>query len=151
MGLIKKVEYIQLEKFKDEGLYRYSPLSSNETVLYELPGHSIDDGLFCHRFQTDQLLALRGSMVLVFIQNRHNHYVLLTENVPLLVTIPPGIPHAVMNPISQPCLYLNAIIRHSTPHVKDYQPIQKLFPFDMAQVEQLLNEFHYNKLQKIEA
>ena len=142
MGLINKVECTQLEQFQEEGLYCFKPLSSNETVLYEIPPQSTDDGLFCHRFQTDQLLVMRGCMVLVFIQNRHNHYVLLTQHVPLLVTIPPGIPHAVMNPTSEPCLYMNAIIRHRCPHPKDYQPIKKPFPFDMAQVDKLLEISH---------
>jgi hypothetical protein len=139
--IINKVECIKLEKFKDEGLYSYSPLSSNQTILYELPPNSADDGLYCHRFQTDQLLVMRGCMVLVFIENRHKNYIFLNQNVPLLVTIPPKIPHAIMNPISEPCLYLNAIILHNTPHPKDYQPIQKPFPFDMNQVNQLLEKF----------
>jgi hypothetical protein len=127
-----------MEKFKDEGLYSYSPISNDETVLYEMPENSQDDGLFCHRGQTDQLLVMRGTMILVFIQNRQHHYLLLSDNVPLLVRIPPRIPHAVMNPTVEPCLYLNAVIRHSFPHPKDYQPIQKPFPFDMDKINQLL-------------
>lgn len=140
MGLINQVECIRLEKFKDEGLYCYTPLSSSETVLYELPANSIDDGLFCHRFQTDQLFVLRGSLILVFIQDRHHHYVLLTENVPLVVKIPPKIPHAVMNPVADCCFYLNAVIRHQLPHPQDYRPIQKPFPFDRARVNLLCQD-----------
>lgn len=138
MGLLTKVECIELNRVKDSGLYCYDSIPSSETMLYELPEKSIDDGLFCHRYQTDQLMVTRGEMVVVFIHNRHHHYILLTEQSPSIIRIPPRVPHAVMNPTDDTCFYLNAVIRHHQPHPKDYQPIQRPFPFDMERVHSLV-------------
>ncbi|WP_016953770.1 hypothetical protein [Anabaena sp. PCC 7108] len=144
MGILNKVECIQLVQDKEDVIKFFTPLSSNETVLFEIPPQTADEALFCHRFQTDQLVVVRGSMVLVFLQNRYYDYILSTQHQLLLIKIPPGIPHALINFSSEPCLVLNAIIRHGTPHPKDYQPIKKPFPFDFERVKKLL-ENHVGK------
>ncbi|MEA5536968.1 dTDP-4-dehydrorhamnose 3,5-epimerase [Crocosphaera sp. XPORK-15E] len=147
MGLINQVEFVKLERFKDESLSRFGPVLSNETVVYEIPPKNTDDGLFCHRFQTDKLFVIRGTLVLVFIQNRDHHYVLMTQENPLLVIIPPGIPHAVMNPTSDSCFYINAVIRHGKPHNKDYKPIQKPFTFNQLKVNKLMGLYpHFSQI-----
>lgn len=138
MGLVNRVEYILLEKFSEEGLYRFASLPSDETVLYEIPPFNKDDGLFCHRGQTDRLFVARGTMILVCLCDRQEEYVVMSEKKPLLVKIPPRIPHAVMNPTAESCLYLNAVVHHSSPHPRDYQPIQKPYPFDSDRIQKLL-------------
>lgn len=140
MGIINKIECIQLAQEKEDVVKYFTPLYSDETVLFEMPPQTADECLFCHRFQTDQLLVMRGSMVLVSLQNRQYDYILLTQDQLLLIKIPPGIPHAVINLSSEPCLVLNAIIRHVSPHPKDYQPIKKPFPFDFERVNELLSK-----------
>lgn len=139
MGRINEIECIQLIQEKEDVVKYFTPVSSDETVLFEMPPQTADEDLFCHHFQTDQLLVVRGSMVLVFLQNRNYDYILLTQHQMLLIKIPPGIPHAVINYSSEPCLVLNAIIRHGSPHPKDYQPIKKPFPFDLERVNELLS------------
>ncbi len=47
----------------------YTPQSSHETILVQIPPNSVDD-LFVHHFQTDQLLVVKGNFVLVVLQNR---------------------------------------------------------------------------------
>ncbi|MEG4484236.1 MULTISPECIES: dTDP-4-dehydrorhamnose 3,5-epimerase [unclassified Microcoleus] len=137
MGILNKVECIRLEQDKEDVVKFFTPLVSNETVLFEIPPQTADEALFCHHFQTDQLVVVRGSMVLVFLQNRYYDYILSDQHQLLLIKIPPGIPHALINFSSEPCLVLNAIIRHGTPHPKDYQPIKKPFPFDFERVKKL--------------
>jgi len=138
MGILNKVEYIQLTQVKEDPIKFFTPVSSDETSLFEIPPKTADENLVCHRFQTDQLLVVRGNMVLVFLQNRQYDYILLTQHQMLLIKIPPGIPHALINFSSEPCLVLNALIRHGPPHPKDYQPIKKPFPFDFERVNKLL-------------
>lgn len=137
MGIINKVECIQLAQEKEDVVKYFTPVSSDETVLFEMPPQTADESLFCHHFQTDQLVVVRGSMVLVLLQNRYYDYILSTQHQLILIKIPPGIPHAVINFSSEPCLVLNAIIRHGSPHPKDYQPIKKPFPFDFERVNKL--------------
>lgn len=138
MGILNKVEYIQLTQVKEDPIKFFTPVSSDETSLFEIPPQTADENLFCHRFQTDQLLVVRGNMVLVFLQNRHYDYILLTQHQMRFMKIPPRIPHALINFSSEPCLVLNALIRHGPPHPKDYQPIKKPFPFDFERVNKLL-------------
>jgi uncharacterized RmlC-like cupin family protein len=114
----------------------FSSQSSNETVLFEIAPQTIDD-LFCHRFQTDQLFVVRGSMVLVCLQNRQYHYILVSDRIPQAVKIPAGVPHLVINLTFEPCWVINALIRHGVAHPKDYQPIKKPFPLDMERVKKL--------------
>jgi mannose-6-phosphate isomerase-like protein (cupin superfamily) len=137
MGLIHKFECIQLAQEQVKGITFFSPQSSDETVLFEIAPQTIDD-LFCHHFQTDQLLVVRGSMVVVCLQNRQYHYILMSDRIPQVVKIPAGVPHLVINLSSEPCWVINALIRHGVFHPKDYQPLKKPFPLDMERVKTLL-------------
>ena len=60
MGLIKNFECIEIEQKKQGSINFFSLQFSADTFLYEIEPQSIDD-LFCHHFQTDQLLVVRGS------------------------------------------------------------------------------------------
>ena len=133
MAIIREVSQKKLESIQGGMSLFYTPQSSHETMLVEIPSQSIDD-LFVHHFQTDQLLVVKGSFVLVILQNRQYHYLHLTENEPQVVTIPPGIPHSAINLEPQPCLLVNAVLRHGQTHPKDYQPIKKPFPYDLEKV-----------------
>lgn len=135
MTIIREISQRKLESIQGGMALFYTPQSSHETMLVEIPSQSIDD-LFVHRFQTDQLFVVKGSFVLVVLQNRQYRYLHLSEDLPQVVTIPPNIPHGAINLSQQPCLLVNAVLRHGKTHPKDYQPIAKPFPYDLAKVKQ---------------
>lgn len=145
MALKNRVEIIPLESIKGGMAEFYTPQSSHETMLVQIPGGAIDD-LFVHRYQTDQLLVVRGSFVLVTLQNRNYQYILLSESEPKVVRIPPGVPHGAINLSSEPCVLVNAVLRHGESHPLDYRPLQQPIPYDMNRVKQLWQDFHPIKI-----
>jgi hypothetical protein len=137
MTLIREVSIKKLVSIQGGMSQFYTPQASHETMLVQIPAHSIDD-LFVHHFQTDQLSVVKGSFILVVLQNRRYKYIFLSEESPQVVTIPPGIPHGPINLNSQPCLLVNAVLRHGDVHPKDYQPIKRPFSYDLIKVKKLL-------------
>lgn len=131
MGLRNRVEVFPLESVKGGMAQFYTPQVSNETMLVQIPGSTVDD-LFCHHFQTDQLLVVRGSFVLVVLQNRQYDYIPMSESQPKIVRIPPGVPHGAINLDLEPCVLVNAVLRHGDPYERDYQPLKRPFPYDLA-------------------
>jgi hypothetical protein len=138
MGLKRQVEIRQLDSIKGGMVEFYTPQASHETMLAQVPAQMIDD-LFVHHFQTDQLLVVRGSMVLVILQNRQYQYIPLSDRHPVVVKIPPGIPHGAINLKPEPCVLVNAVLRHGAAYEKDYRPLRKPFPYDIAKAEALLS------------
>ena len=134
MGLIKGIQIRPLESVQGGMSEFYNLQSSDETMVVKVPAHTIDD-LFVHRNQTDQLLVVRGSFVLVILYNRQYQYIPLCTRVPQVVTIPPGILHGPINLSNEDCLMVNALLRHGDPHPKDYQPVKKPFPYDIQQAQ----------------
>lgn len=130
MGLINKVEVRPLESIQGGMAQFYTPQSSHETMLVQIPAATVDD-LFVHRFQTDQILVVRGSFVLVVLQNRRYQYIPLSEEQPTVVKIPPFVPHGAINLSIDYCVLVNAVLRHGTAHQRDYQPLKRPFPFDL--------------------
>ncbi|HEY9676334.1 MAG TPA: cupin domain-containing protein [Waterburya sp.] len=133
MGLIQGIEVRRLESVKGGMTEFYTPQSSHETILVQIPPGTLED-LFVHRFQTDQLLVVRGSFVLIVLQNRRYQYIPLTETQPMVVTIPPGVPHGAINLSAEPCVLVNAVLRHGEPHERDYRPMKPPFPYDLGAV-----------------
>jgi dTDP-4-dehydrorhamnose 3,5-epimerase-like enzyme len=109
MSQIKGISIRKLESIKSGMAEFYTPQSSNETMLVQIAAKTIDD-LFVHRYQTDQLLVVRGSFILVTLENREYRYVLLSDRKPMVVTIPPGVPHGAINLTSETCLLVNAVL-----------------------------------------
>ena len=138
MGLKSQVEIYPLESIKGGMAEFYTPQSSNETMLVQVPGGAVDD-LFVHHFQTDQLLVVRGSFVLVVLQNRQYRYIGLSEHCPAVVRIPPGLPHGAINLSQEPCVMVNAVLRHRSISDRDYRPLKPPFPYDMEAVRSLTN------------
>ena len=141
MGLIRTVEVRPLQSLKSGMAEFYTPQSSHETMLVQVPAHARDD-LFVHHFQTDQLLVVRHSFVLVVLQNRRYQYIALSERYPAVVQIPPGIPHGAINLSGESCLLVNAVLRHGASHPRDYQPMVPPFPYDLALAEAALRNLH---------
>ena len=137
MGLVKGVEVYSLDSIQGGMSQFYTPQVSDETMLVEIPGNSVDQ-LFVHHFQTDQLLVVRGSFVLAVLHNGRYQYIPLRDRAPQVVKIPPGIPHGAINPFPDSCLLVNAVLRHGEAHPKDYQPLPPPFPYDLDLVEKEL-------------
>ena len=134
MGLIQGVQISPLESIQGGMAEFYTPQSSNETMLVKVPAHTVDD-LFVHRHQTDQLLVVRGSFVLVILSNRQYQYIPLSAQVAQVVTIPPGILHGAINLNDEDCWLVNAVLRHGQPHPQDYQPVTKPFPYNIEKAQ----------------
>ena len=134
MGLIKGIQIRPLESVQGGMAEFYNLQSSDETMVVKVPAHTVDD-LFIHRNQTDQLLVVRGSFVLVILYNRQYQYIPLSTREPQVVTIPPGILHGSINLSNEDCLLVNALLRHGEPNPKDYQPVKKPFPYDIQQAQ----------------
>ena len=142
MALAKQVEITQLESIQGGMAQFYQPQTSDETMLVQMPAHSIDD-LFVHRHQTDQLLVVRGSFVLVILENRRYRYIPLSEQVPQLVKIPVGVAHSSINFSNQPCILVNAVLRHGPAIERDYRPMKPPQPYDLDQARAALAELEF--------
>jgi len=81
MSLINRIEVSPLASVKEGAAELNTPLSSHETMVVQIPPKTADD-LFVHHFQTDQLFVVRGSFVLVVLQNRRYQYTALSEHRP---------------------------------------------------------------------
>lgn len=90
----------------------------HETNLVFIALGVIED-LFVHHYQTDQLVVVKGKAVLAVLQNRKYQYVVMSEDYPRVVKIPPGLPHGVINISSETCIAINSVIRHGPPHPRD--------------------------------
>jgi uncharacterized RmlC-like cupin family protein len=141
MSLARQIEVRLLDSFQGGMAEFFTPQTSHETMLVQVPAGAQDE-LFVHHFQTDQLLVVRGSMVLVVLQNRQYRYIPLSQQQPILVTIPPGVPHGAINPTDASCVLVNAVLRHGEPHPKDYRPLRRPFPYDIPHVQEVLQ--HHN-------
>lgn len=130
MGLIKGISIRPLESIQGGMAQFYTPQSSHETVLVQIP-EGVEDDLFVHRFQTDQLLVVRGKFILVVLQNRQYQYIALSESQPQVVVIPPGVAHGAINLGTEPCFLVNAVLRHGAAHPKDYLPLKRPFPYNL--------------------
>jgi oxalate decarboxylase/phosphoglucose isomerase-like protein (cupin superfamily) len=110
---------------------------SHETNLVQIAPGTVEN-LFVHHFQTDQLLVVKGRVVLVVLQNGSYQYILMSDRDPKVVKIPPGIPHGAINLSSDVCVAINSVIRHGPAHPRDYQPLKRPFPYDLEVVQGLL-------------
>ncbi|GET36286.1 dTDP-4-dehydrorhamnose 3,5-epimerase [Microseira wollei] len=139
MGKSRGIESRQLESIKSGMAQFYTPQSSNETMLVQIAANTVDD-LFVHRYQTDQLLVVRGSFVLVTLEDRQYRYTLMSDRFPMVVTIPRGVLHGAINLTNESCLLVNAVLRHGPTHERDYRPIKRPFPYDLEKVQALMKQ-----------
>jgi len=137
MSSVRGVEIHPLSAIKGGMTEFYTPQSSHETMLVQIPPKTIDD-LFVHKTQTDQLLVVKGSFVLVVLVNRHYQYIPLSDRKPTVVKIPPGVLHGAINLSSEPCVLVNAVLRHRPTVEKDYQPHKPPFPYEIDTVRAIL-------------
>lgn len=137
MSSVRGVEIRLLSAIKGGMTEFYTPQSSHETMLVQIPPNTVDD-LFVHKTQTDQLLVVKGSFVLVVLVNRRYQYIPLSDRKPVVVTIPPGVLHGAINLSFEPCVLVNAVLRHRPTVDKDYQPHKPPFPYDIEAARAVL-------------
>jgi hypothetical protein len=136
MALARQIEIFSISSSRSGQSDFFTPQSSDETLLVEVQDGTIED-LFVHRNQTDQLMVVRGRLVLVVLENRHFRYIALDEENRLVVRIPPGVPHGAINLSGQSCLVVNALLRHGPALERDYCPICPPFPYDLEYCRRL--------------
>jgi hypothetical protein len=120
-ALSRTVELVPVQRTLHGDALFSAPRTSDETLIAEIArGDAFE--LFCHRFQTDQLLVLRGAIDLVVLQNRQLRRIPLREDEATWVCIPPGVPHGAINRGRIPALLVNAVLRHGPTDPRDYEP-----------------------------
>jgi len=139
MGLKLGVECYPLTSVKGGKAEFFTPQDSDETVLVQIPPRTVDD-LFVHHFQTDQLLTVKGTCILVVLHNRQYQYLPMSERCPQVVKIPPGVPHGVIHLGHEDCVVVNALLRHGPPHERDYLPCPRPFSYDLVKAQRVLDE-----------
>jgi uncharacterized RmlC-like cupin family protein len=140
MGLKNCIQIRPLESIRGGMAEFYTPQASHETMLVNIPAGTIDE-LFVHHFQTDQILVVRGSFVLVGLLNRRYQYMALSETCPAVAIVPPGIPHGAINLNSEPCVIVNAVLRNGPSHPRDYQPMKPPIPYDLEAIQSALEKY----------
>lgn len=133
----KEIKIRQLTATKAGMTDFYTLQSSDETILVQIPPNTVED-LFVHKAQTDQLLVVKGRVVLVTLINRRYEYMVLRDCQPIVVTIPPGVLHGAINLDPEPCVVINAVLRHGPANERNYTPRQRPFPYDLVTVQRLL-------------
>jgi dTDP-4-dehydrorhamnose 3,5-epimerase-like enzyme len=147
MSKIRGIGIRYLESMKGGMTNFFTPQTSDETILVQIPANTVED-LFVHKSQTDQLLVVKGRFVLVTLINKQYQYIPLSEDYPAVVTIPPGVLHGAININSEPCVIVNAVLRHREPQELDYITRKKPFPYDLEAAEAAWSNFEVeNKLR----
>ena len=138
MGLIQGVTVQTIDSMQGGMAEFYTPQASDETIIVKVPAQTVDD-LFVHKQQTDQLLVVKGSFVLVVLWNKQYQYIHLSAEVPQVATIPRGVLHGAINFNNEDCLLVNALLRHGEAHKRDYIPLPKPFPYDLEKARNCFN------------
>jgi len=134
MSKMRGIQIHYLESIKGGMAQFFTPQASNQTMLVQIPANTVDD-LFVHKSQTDQLLVVKGRFVLVTLINKQYQYIPLSEKYPAVVTIPPGVLHGAINTTPEPCVIVNAVLRHREPQKLDYVTRGRPFPYDLEAAE----------------
>jgi dTDP-4-dehydrorhamnose 3,5-epimerase-like enzyme len=131
------IEIRRLESIKGGMVEFFTAQASHETMLVQIPPNTIDD-LFVHKTHTDQLLVVKGQFVLATLLDKQYEYIPLSENHSVVVTIPPGVLHGAINLSSEPCVLVNAVLRHKPPQPRDYIPHKRPFPYNLEAAQAAL-------------
>ena len=112
---------------------------ANHTTLMKVGTGSVED-LVLHHHQSVQLLATKGSLVVVTLQNQRYDYFVLSHQQPALVDIPPCTPYGLINLNDVSCFLLCNGQRYGLAPDQDYDILKPPFSYDIARVIQLLQE-----------
>lgn len=128
-----------LESIKGGMAQFFTPQASHETMLVQIPAHTVDD-LFVHKTHTDQLLVVKGEFIIVTLIDKKYQYIALTDKRPAVLSIPPGVLHGAINFSDEPAVVVNAVLRHREPHPMDYVTRGRPFPYDLEAAKAALAE-----------
>jgi dTDP-4-dehydrorhamnose 3,5-epimerase-like enzyme len=78
-------------------------------------------------------MVVRGNLLIVILHDRKYQYIYLSGSNPQVIEIPQLLPHAVINIGDEPCVLINAVIRHGKPRLSDHCPVKAPFPYDSSQ------------------
>ncbi|MBD2695180.1 MULTISPECIES: hypothetical protein [Anabaena] len=139
----KRIEIRKLDSMTVGMVSFYSLASSNQTTLVHVSGNFIDN-MFVHRHQTDQLLVVKGQILITTLHNREYQYTFLNEKEPTIITIPPGVLHGAINLSKEPCIVVNAVLQHGQSDEKDYRPVKPPIPYDIDWAKKLFREHSFS-------
>jgi hypothetical protein len=88
MRTSRSIELLSARSSGTGATFFSEPLASDETLIAEVR-HSDHGELFCHRFQTDQLQVISGSLDLIVLQDRRLRCIHLRDDEPMWLRIPP--------------------------------------------------------------
>lgn len=111
---------------------------ADHITLMEVRAGSVEDLVLHH--QTIQLLATKGNLVVVILQNQQYDYIVLSDQQPALVEIPPHMPYGLLNLNDVSCFLLCNGQRYLLAPDQDYYVLKPPFCYDIARVIQLLQK-----------
>ena len=115
-----KIEVLDYD-FTD-GLKFYSAYESTNTFIVKIsPGNAFE--MFRHSAQTDQLITVKGTSHLLWIEEDRLKCYTMHESSPAVVTVPPGVIHGSINTGDSTCTIVNALIKKGEPAPDEYTPI----------------------------
>ncbi|MDF5724151.1 MAG: dTDP-4-dehydrorhamnose 3,5-epimerase [Rhizonema sp. PD37] len=151
MSKVRGVEIRHLESSKGGMVEFFTAQASTETILVQIPPNTIDN-LFVHKTHTDQLLVVKGQLVIVTLINKQYQYIPLSEDHPIVLIIPPGVLHGAINLSSKPCVLVNAALRHKPPQKRDYVTRERPIPYDLEAARLGLKQLKTtNQIENIDA
>jgi hypothetical protein len=121
MRVSRSIELLSASSTVSGSTFFSEPLACHETLIAEVRNSERGE-LFCHRYQTDQLHVISGSLDLIVLQDRRLRCIHLRDDEPIWLRIPPGVPHGAINRSSRPAVVVNAVLRHGASDPRDYQP-----------------------------
>ncbi|MDB9445462.1 cupin domain-containing protein [Anabaena sp. CS-542/02] len=139
----KRIEIRKLDSMTVGMVSFYSVADSNQTALVHIAGNFIDN-MFVHRHQTDQLLVVKGQILITTLHNREYQYTFLSEKDPKIITIPPGVLHGAINLSEEPCIVVNAVLQHGQTNEKDYRPVKPPLPYNIDWAKKLFREHSFS-------
>lgn len=148
MSKVRGIEIRRLQSMKGGMVDFFTAQASDETMLVQVPPNTIDD-LFVHKTHTDQLLVVKGRFVIAALINKQYQYIPLSEEQPTLVIIPPGVLHGAINLSSEPCVLVNAVLRHKPPQERDYVTRGRPFPYDLTAAKAALTQLEATNQIKV--
>ena len=105
-----------------DGLKFYSAYESTNTFIVKIsPGNPFE--MFRHSAQTDQLITVKGTSHLIWIEDEKLKCYTMHESSPAVVTVPPGVVHGSINTGDTTCTIVNALIKDGEPAPDEYTPI----------------------------
>jgi uncharacterized RmlC-like cupin family protein len=117
-------------RFKEIGKSSFSQFLLCDEFVFSVVEPGDSGKLFCHKTHVDNLIVVKGELVLITLFNREYRYTYMSEDVKEFVKIPPFIPHKAINFGREACTLANVIQRLRPEVPSDYRPIEIKLDYD---------------------